>query len=305
MEATSAGAANGSEAAPGARRQPAALRVLFMTEACERFGYYVMVSIFTLYLTEELKMPELAGVPGLRRLLFLCLSGDGCRRFRRRPRAWFRLVDHRRGGAHGRGLLCARLQLFVDGLRGARPSRRRHGLLQGQCLGTARTLLRRRRPSPVGRLHHFLYGHQCGSLSRQPCRRTYRAGIRLQRRFRLSRVSETACPCLLPPRQALDRRSRRATDHGTGDPGVANHGRPRGGCAGAGEHGAAGKTGARRRHPGRGGRTGGRLLCAADPSPTSRHTSQAPGPPRAGRGGGGVLRRLSAGQHLGDAVHRA
>ena len=58
METASAGADTGSAAAPGARPQPGALRVLFMTEACERFGYYVMVSIFTLYLTESLKMPD-------------------------------------------------------------------------------------------------------------------------------------------------------------------------------------------------------------------------------------------------------
>ncbi len=40
------------------RRQPKVLYVLFLTETWERFGYYVMVSIFTLYLTEDLKMPD-------------------------------------------------------------------------------------------------------------------------------------------------------------------------------------------------------------------------------------------------------
>ena len=48
-----------SEQAPsGRRRQPKALPYLFATEAFERFGYYVMASIFMLYLTESLKMPD-------------------------------------------------------------------------------------------------------------------------------------------------------------------------------------------------------------------------------------------------------
>ncbi|MEK9662860.1 MAG: peptide MFS transporter [Alphaproteobacteria bacterium] len=38
--------------------QPKALYVLFMTELWERFGYYSLVSVFTLYLIDELKIAE-------------------------------------------------------------------------------------------------------------------------------------------------------------------------------------------------------------------------------------------------------
>jgi len=40
------------------QKQPAALYVLFMTELWERFGYYSLVSIFALYLVNELKLPD-------------------------------------------------------------------------------------------------------------------------------------------------------------------------------------------------------------------------------------------------------
>lgn len=41
-----------------AQTQPKALYVLFMTELWERFGYYSLVSVFTLYLIDELKIAE-------------------------------------------------------------------------------------------------------------------------------------------------------------------------------------------------------------------------------------------------------
>jgi POT family proton-dependent oligopeptide transporter len=41
-----------------AAKHPKGLYVLFFTEMWERFGYYLMLAIFTLYLNEHLKMSE-------------------------------------------------------------------------------------------------------------------------------------------------------------------------------------------------------------------------------------------------------
>lgn len=45
------------------RKHPAALPFLFLTEMWERFGYYLMIGIFQLYLTD----PELTGGKGMTR----------------------------------------------------------------------------------------------------------------------------------------------------------------------------------------------------------------------------------------------
>ena len=41
-----------------ASKHPRGLYVLFFTEMWERFGFYLMLALFTLYLTEHYKMSE-------------------------------------------------------------------------------------------------------------------------------------------------------------------------------------------------------------------------------------------------------
>ena len=109
---------------------PRQLARLFTTEMWERFGYYGMRALLTLYLTKHFLFSDQPGDRPLRRLYGAGLSDPARRRLPRRPVSRLQAVGQVRRDPHGDRLFHARLrrlagQALCDRRRPALRGRRR------------------------------------------------------------------------------------------------------------------------------------------------------------------------------------